>query len=137
MLYAYSWPTANAALVKLVVDVVGPTDLNDPSYSANPAYADLFFALVGPCVYLECPELYNETSPIIYTNSESQPTIGFYGNFDLLVPNSQMVLMEDRLSELGVSHQFVRYTGGHEWNWSEADRLHMRISITEFVNLHW
>ncbi|OXA47451.1 uncharacterized protein LOC110855666 isoform X2 [Folsomia candida] len=134
MLYSYS---RNVTDVKIIVSHVGPPDLTDPSYVGNPLYNGLFYNLVGPCLYAECPDLYNATSPLVYVNERSAKTIGFYGDFDLQVPSTQMPLLREKLGSFGVTNKFKVYQGGHGWNWSDADKEDLRVEITQFFNENW
>lgn len=136
MLYGYGWDRIEEN-IKAIVNIVGPVDLNDPSYSQNPLYSELFYDLVGPCAYSECPDLHNASSPVIYVTQNSTKTIGFYGSLDFLVPSTQMPIIRDKLDEFGVTNKFFVYEGGHHWNWSDEDREDMRVQITEFLNAHW
>lgn len=135
MLYSFSRDITND--VKVIVSHVGPVDLTDPSYVANPLYNGLFYNLVGPCLYAECPELYNVTSPIIYVDENSPKTIGFYGNLDLQVPSTQMPMLREKLDLFGIPNKFTLYQGGHGWNWSDEDKEDLRVQITQFFNQHW
>ncbi|OXA45226.1 uncharacterized protein LOC110857337 [Folsomia candida] len=135
MLYSYAYDR-EAQQVKVVVSHVGPTDFTHSSYTANPLFLDYFVNLVGPCRYTECPELYNVTSPATWVSEKSAKTIGFYGNRDLLIPNAQMPIIRDKLTEAGVTNKFTVYNAGHG-NWIGADLLDEMDQIVEFLRDNW
>lgn len=135
MLYSYLWDSQTKN-VKVVVDLVGPADLTDPAYTEDPIVSELFLALVGPCRYAECPDLYNATSPVTYVSADSAPTIGFYGNADPLVPISQVGLLKNKLDAYGVINNFTVYPGGHfDWAWEYTED--MILQMADFFNTHW
>jgi acetyl esterase/lipase len=135
MLYSYALDR-DAQQVKVVVSHVGPVDFTHPSYSANPFFATYFFNLVGPCRYSECPEMYSTVSPATWISEKSAKTIGFYGNVDLLIPNAQMPILRDKLTQAGVTNKFTVYNAGHG-NWVEADVLDEMAQIIDFFNEQW
>jgi len=112
MLWSYAFDLEND--VEMVASVVGPTNFTDPAYLEND---DLIlqelintFGVDTSTAYLE------EISPYHQATTTSPPTILFYGGQDPLIPTSQGVDMETKLSELGVTHQFTLYpNAGHGW----------------------
>ncbi len=112
MLWSYAFDTAND--VQMVASVVGPTNFTDPAYLENedPLLQEVIdtFGVDTTLPYLE------EISPYHQATSTSPPTILFYGGQDPLIPTSQGVDMDLKLSELGVTHQFTLYpNAGHGW----------------------
>ena len=108
MLWSYSYDTGND--VNMVGSIVGPTNFTDPAYEnlVNPAF--LFFG-VTPSV--DFAELY---SPFHQVEANSPPTILFYGGMDNLIPNSQGIEMDAKLTDIGVTHEFTFYPNeGHGW----------------------
>ena len=112
MLWSYTFDTEND--VQMVASVVGPTNFTDPAYteSENPFLLEIIntFGVNTSTAFLE------EISPYHQATTTSPPTILFYGGQDPLIPTSQGVDMETKLSELGVTHQFTLYpNAGHGW----------------------
>lgn len=112
MLWSYDYDTQNN--VNMVASIVGPTNLADPAYNNNPAFQiDLimqYFGVIPTTFFLE------NNSPLHQVVSTSPPTILFYGGLDPLIPNSQGVDMDAKLTELGVTHEFTFYPNeGHGW----------------------
>jgi len=110
MLWSYTRDTNND--VKMVASIVGPTNLADPEYTENPVY-DPLFNIFGDNLtdnYLQ------EVSPFHRATASSPPTILFYGGMDPLVPTSQGVDMDAKLTALNVTHEFTLYPNeGHGW----------------------
>jgi acetyl esterase/lipase len=112
MLWSYAFDTEDD--VKMVGSVVGPTNFTDPAYLENedPLLQEIIdtFGVDTSTAYLE------EISPYHQATATSPPTILFYGGQDPLIPTSQGVDMDTKLSELGVTHQFTLYpNAGHGW----------------------
>ncbi|WP_154857307.1 alpha/beta hydrolase [Cyclobacterium xiamenense] len=110
LLWSYTRDTEGS--VQLVCSVVGPTDLLDESYrtASDPSLRKML-DLFG-----EGEELLMAASPRQQVTSDAPPTLLFYGGQDPLVPNSQGMGLRDRLSELGVPHEFHFYPNeGHGW----------------------
>lgn len=108
MLWSYDYDTEDN--VNMVASIVGPTNLADSAYSSiiNPAF--LFFGEIPSTMFLE------NYSPLNQVKTTSAPTILFYGGMDTLIPNSQGIDMDTKLTELGVTHEFTFYANeGHGW----------------------
>ncbi|MFD2914653.1 alpha/beta hydrolase [Psychroserpens luteus] len=112
MLWSYAFDTNDD--VKMVASIVGPANFTDPAYLENedPLLQEIIdtFGIDTSTAYLE------EISPYHQATTTSPPTILFYGGQDPLIPTSQGVDMDLKLSELGVTHQFTLYpNAGHGW----------------------
>nr|WP_321227877.1 alpha/beta hydrolase [uncultured Psychroserpens sp.] len=112
MLWSYAFNTNDD--VKMVASIVGPANFTDPAYLENedPLLQEIIdtFGIDTSTAYLE------EISPYHQATTTSPPTILFYGGQDPLIPTSQGVDMDVKLSELGVTHQFTLYpNAGHGW----------------------
>ncbi|WP_298899710.1 alpha/beta hydrolase [uncultured Psychroserpens sp.] len=112
MLWSYAFDTEND--VKMVASIVGPTNFTDPAYlnNQNPVLQELIdvFGIDTSINFLE------EVSPYHQVTASAPPTALFYGGQDPLIPTSQGVDMETRLTSLGVTHQFTLYPdAGHGW----------------------
>jgi len=117
LLWSYVYDTQ--ANVNMVASIVGPTNLSDEAYLDNAdatiqGFIDLFGAeLVIP--FLE------NFSPYHKVTATAPPTILFYGGQDPLIPNSQGMDLSDRLTQLGVTHEFTFYPEeGHGWTGQNA-----------------
>lgn len=93
-----------------VLDMFGPCDLSSPKMQ------DLIMTLplLHGKTYAEAPALYYAASPINYMNHQTSPTFIVHGTTDIVVPYSQSVLLDQKLSNLGVYHKFLTFNGGHE-----------------------
>jgi acetyl esterase/lipase len=112
MLWSYAFDTGDD--VKMVASIVGPTNFTDPAYteSENP----FLLEIINTFGVDTSPEFLEEISPYHQATTTSPPTILFYGGQDPLIPTSQGVDMETKLSELGITHQFTLYpNAGHGW----------------------
>ncbi|OXA54326.1 uncharacterized protein LOC110849932 [Folsomia candida] len=134
MLYSYWWDRNNRD-VKVVVSHVGPVDFMDDGYCRNILLYPLIVPLIGPHPCAEFPEIWNQTSPINYIEEATPPTIGFYGNLDILVPFGQMPALQGRLESVGVANEFTRYQGGHN-GWPDTSIQDMYRKITDFLQVH-
>lgn len=112
LLWSYAYDTQ--ADVNMVASIVGPTNLADEAYlnTADPtiqAYIDL----LGAEVVIPVLESF---SPFHAVTNTAPPTALFYGGQDPLIPNSQGMDLSDRLTQLGVTHEFTFYPEeGHGW----------------------
>jgi len=112
LLWSYGFDTENN--IEMTCSIVGPTNFTDPAYlnNTNPEIQEALetYGINTTTAYLE------EISPYHQATTTSPPTILFYGALDPLVPTSQGVAMETKLTELGVIHEFTLYPNeGHGW----------------------
>ncbi|OUR97694.1 lipase [Flavobacteriales bacterium 33_180_T64] len=112
MLWSYAFDDNSD--VKMIASIVGPTNFTDSAYleNENPVLQEVIdtFGIDTSITFLE------EISPYHQATATSAPTILFYGGQDPLIPISQGVDMESKLSSLGVTHQFTLYpNAGHGW----------------------
>ncbi|EDP95737.1 alpha/beta hydrolase [Kordia algicida OT-1] len=117
LLWSYDYDTQ--ANVNMVASIVGPTNLADEAYLNNvdPAI-QAYIDLLGANVVIPFLENY---SPLNKVTASAPPTILFYGGQDPLIPNSQGMDLSDRLTQLGVTHQFTFYPQeGHGWTGQNA-----------------
>ncbi|WP_299128340.1 alpha/beta hydrolase [uncultured Winogradskyella sp.] len=129
LLWSYAYDTEEQ--VKMVCSIVGPTNFLDEAYlnSTDPAIQELI-GLFG-----EDTELLEETSPLFQVKTTSPPTQLFYGGQDPLIPTSQGVDLDAKLTELNVLHEFTLYeTEGHGW---VGDNLFdTSIKLKAFIETH-
>lgn len=118
MLQGYKYNTPVAA--KAIVDFFGPSDMvamyNNP---ALPGTAYIIAGVMGgtPATH---PELYQQSSPVNFINSQSPPTIILHGGADIVVRPSQSEAVSDRLTTAGVENEYVFYANGGHGDWSAA-----------------
>lgn len=93
-----------------VLDMFGPTDLTEPGMKDVVKTLPLF----GGKTYEQAPKLYKEASPINYININSAPTFIAHGTSDTVVPYSQSVALDQKLTQLGIDHEFISFNGGHD-----------------------
>jgi len=109
LLYAYKG--ISPVEVKLILNMVGPSDLLDPAYFANqehPQFAEhlsIISLLAG--VDLSAfdpsspPKELKDISPVYSIGALSPKTISAYGKKDMLVPYSNGITLDKRLKEIG------------------------------------
>ncbi len=131
MLWSYAFDIENN--VNMVGSIVGPTNFTDPAYleSENPVLLELIdtFGIDTSTTFLE------SVSPYHQVTTTSAPTILFYGGIDPLVPTSQGVDMEAKLTQFGVDNAFTLYPNdGHGWIGNNL--LDTTIKLKAFIELH-
>jgi len=102
--------------VKAIIDFFGPTDLtemyNNPTYPLVPI---LLSNVIGGTPTTQ-PMIYQISSPLNYVANQSPPTLILHGGVDNVVSPSQSVLLNNKLTLAGVTHQYLLYpTEGHGW----------------------
>lgn len=112
MLWSYAFDTETN--INMVCSIVGPTNFTDPAYLNNtdPELQILIdtFGIDVTTSFLE------EVSPLHQVTSTAPPSILFYGGMDPLVPTTQGTALDEKLTALGVTHQFTLYENeGHGW----------------------
>lgn len=118
--------------VKLVADVVGPTDFTDPYYIANPMLPLAMALLTDGSAYPPGTDLARALSPAWQASAQTSPTVMFYGNTDDLVPPSNAYTLDSVLTGFGVPHQLTLYPGGHG-GWAESDMGDMLGQISDWI----
>ncbi len=128
LLYAYTRKQVSPVEPVCVVELCGPTDLEDEYYyseenSISKAVGVEFFAGVisngiGYKIDLNDfdaarPAL-KKSSPINYINENTVPTIFGQGEQDEIVPYQNSVDLDKKLTEFGVEHTFISFpNSGH------------------------
>jgi len=120
--------------VKMVCDIVGPSDFTDPFFSEDPAFNILLSLLIDESAYPAGTNFVEEVSPAIRVSSMTSPSILFYGDADPLVPLTNGQRLQTALSNAGVTHSFTIYEGGHGDDWSETNILDLKSKISSFIN---
>ncbi len=131
--YDYVYDTEDR--VKMVCDIVGPTDFTDPFYTENPNFQVLLDALVDESAYPENSNITELLSPSLQVTENSSPTILFYGDEDPLVPLSNGEKLHTELSNHMVTNSFTVYSGGHG-DWSDSSNLDLQIQLSSFIKEH-
>lgn len=149
LLYAYS--RADTAPIKPVAAISnsGPTDFLDESFYINNDIGDvetmsLLFSWVGGVKFTYAersnPEVVSalkKYSPLYYVNSNSVPTIINHGNADTIVPYSNAVALDAKLTEYGVPHYFNTYNGGgHGLDSDEAAADRADEYMIQYINTY-
>tara|TARA_R110000851_G_scaffold81391_6_gene178806 strand:- start:23939 stop:24766 length:828 start_codon:yes stop_codon:yes gene_type:complete len=128
--YDYVYDTDDK--VKMVCDIVGPTDFTDPFYTENPNFQVLLNALVDESAYPQNSNIAELISPALQVTKSSSPTILFYGDKDPLVPLSNGEKLQTILSDNMISNSFTVYEGGHG-DWSQASNIDLQDQLTSFI----
>ncbi|WP_298496558.1 alpha/beta hydrolase [uncultured Algibacter sp.] len=130
LLWSYAFDTENQ--VNMVCSVVGPTNFTDPAYlDASPLVKPLIdlFGINPEVSFLE------EVSPYHQAKTTSPPTILFYGGQDPLIPTTQGTAMRDKLTSLGVTHEFTLYPdAGH--GWAGIELIDTWTKLKTFIQRH-
>ncbi len=123
MLYAYSRADTAAITPAAVANLSGPTDMYDSNYFVNNDLGtDNVLMLVsyatGKQITLDnfaaSKEEIDKVAPLYYVNADTVPTIICHGMKDTIVPYSNAVSLDARLTEFGVTHEFISYpNSGH------------------------
>ncbi len=123
MLYAYSKADTAAITPAAVANFSGPTDLNDKNYFIdNDLGTDNVLMLVsyatGRMITLENFEErkaeIDRVAPLYYVNEDTVPTIICHGMKDTVVPYSNAVSLDAKLTQYGITHDFISYpNSGH------------------------
>lgn len=110
----WSYDHDNENNISMVASIVGPTNFTDPAYlnSTNPELQDI----INLYSIDSTPGALEEVSPYHRVTTNAPPTILFYGGEDPLIPTSQGVALDEKLTELNVIHEFTFYPEeGHGW----------------------
>lgn len=119
--------------VKMVCDIVGPSDFTDPFYASDPAFNILLSLLIDESAYPAGTNFIEEVSPALRVSSMSSPSILFYGESDPLVPLTNGQRLQTALSNTGITHSFTIYEGGHGDDWSETNIEDLKSKISNFI----
>ena len=145
MLAAYSAndaklpPSTNvpAVAVRSVINLYGPVDLallyrtsNSPGF-VQPALV----AYIGGAPD-QCPDRFQELSPLTHITSAAPPTLTFLGTRDRLVSTEQAALLDAALSKANVPHETYLLPAndhGFDANWGGFGTQIARIKIKSFL----
>jgi acetyl esterase/lipase len=149
LLYAYS--KADTAPIKpvAVISNSGPTDFTDENFYINNALggpevlSDLFSKASGvrftyeQRASAEVQTALQKYSPLFYVNENTVPTIINHGDKDTIVPYSNAVNLDAKLTEMGVPHYFNTFVGGgHGLDDDKAASERANNQLFEYVNTY-
>lgn len=133
LMYDYVYDTDNQ--VKMVADIVGPTDFTDPFYINDPNFPVLMAVLVDENAYPPGTDFAAELSPALKVSGQSSPTLLFYGNNDPLVPLSNANTLNAALNDHEIDHTLTVYNGGHA-DWAPNDLENVKSQISSYINVY-
>lgn len=149
LLYAYS--KADTAPIKpvAVVSCAGPTDFTDESFYINNDIGDAetmatLFSWAGGKSFTyaeranaEIRSSLEAISPLNYVSANSVPTIINHGDKDTIVPYSNAVNLDAKLTEYGVPHHFNTYKNdGHGLGNDKATDDVAYTHLIEYINTY-
>lgn len=111
MLYSYKYDTARR--VKGVVNIVGPSNLDDSYYKNNLIFNFAMNYITDP---KNLPKNMTQSvfgSPVTWITKNAPPTISFYGSSDDLIPATQHSALEQGLNKYKIPQAKHVYDGGH------------------------
>lgn len=110
--YKYSAPVKP----KAIIDFFGPTDLVEMYTNPPTPLVPLLLNAVTGATPTTNNNLYTQSSPINFVTAQSPPTIILHGGADIVVPPSQSLFLNVKLSISGVIREYFVYpTEGHGW----------------------
>jgi len=144
MLYAYSKADTAAVTPAAVANFSGPTDLNDKNYFVNNDLGTenvlmLVSFATGKKITLDNFEDskadLDSASPLYYVNESTVPTIICHGMKDTTVPYSNAVALDEKLTEYGVTHDFISYpNSGHGLESDEEQAKYAEELMVKYFN---
>lgn len=131
MLYAYAYADACCVPVGFVCSESGPTDLTDDNFFApnnilgKEKVEMLFSYAIGKDYTYETRKAFAEEvkagSPLFHVNENTVPTILQHGSRDCIIPYSNAVSLDAKLTEYGVAHDFVTFPNSNHGLESDPD----------------
>ncbi len=123
MLYAYTRNKTSPIKISAIVELAGPSDLTNPGFYTNNDLGDGIYyiesLLTGKNI---TKDNLNENlsslqaiSPINYVTKDSPATLIAHGKVDKTVPFANSVALDEKLTSVGVKHDFVVFNNsGHD-----------------------
>lgn len=147
LLYAYSRAETAAITPAAVVSNSGPADLTDENFYINNAMGDeefvagLFSYASGKSFsYAEranAKEALEKVSPLFYVNENTVPTVINHGMKDSIVPYSNAVALDAKLTECGVTHVLNSYpSSDHDLGNDQANKEIANDLLIEYCNTY-
>lgn len=113
MLQAYKHN--NVLQPKGVVSFFGPVDLERLYVNSDESIPDQLKFIMNATLDAN-PNIFFESSPINFVNSNSAPTLMLHGDKDRIVPLEQAYMLQEKLEEKGIFNKLVIYPGqAHGW----------------------
>ncbi len=147
LLYAYSRAETAAITPAAVVSNSGPADLTDENFYINNAMGDeefvagLFSYASGKSFsYSEranAKEALEKVSPLFYVNENTVPTVINHGMKDSIVPYSNAVALDAKLTECGVTHVLNSYPNSdHDLGSDQTNKEIANDLLIEYCNTY-
>lgn len=100
---------------KGVVSFFGPVDLERLYVNSDESIPDQLKFIMNATLDAN-PNIFFESSPLNYVNSNSAPTLMLHGDQDRIVPVEQAYMLQSKLEEKRVFNKLVIYPGqAHGW----------------------
>ena len=96
--------------VKAVVNIYGPTNLNDDFIRKNANANQLIESLFGQAV-ADAGDLLDQASPGFYLDAKDPPTLILHGTIDDIVPVDQSDQLAKKLTDLQIPYAYDRLPG--------------------------
>ncbi len=147
LLYAYSRAATAPITPAAVVSNSGPADFTDENFYINNAIGDeefvaeLFSYASGESfTYAErasAEEALKKVSPLFYVNENTVPTVINHGMKDSIVPYSNAVSLDAKLTEYGVIHVLNSYPNSdHDLGSDKANKEIANDLLIEYCNTY-
>ena len=147
MLYAYSRAESAAIKPAAVVSNSGPADLTDENFYINNAMGDeevisLLFSYASgqKFEYAEresAKEALEKVSPLFYITKDTVPTVINHGMKDSVVPYSNAVSLDAKLTQYGVTHVLNSYPNSdHDLGSDKANKKIADSLLIEYCNTY-
>jgi acetyl esterase/lipase len=118
--------------VQAVVDMFGPTDLNEMAEGTNRGI-QIFQPVFCPATGCT-PEILDAASPTTYVSKDDPPFLFLHGEKDTLVPPSQSEILHEMLEEVKVPSQLVMVkNAGHGFTPSGGPISPTRDELTKML----
>lgn len=144
MLYAYSKADTAAILPAAVANFSGPTDMNDRNYFVNNDLGTenvlmLVSWATGKEITLDNFDSYkaeiDKIAPLHYVSKDTVPTIICHGMKDTIVPYSNAISLDAKMTEYGVTHELISYPdSGHGLESNEEQARYAEELMVKYLN---
>ena len=115
--------------IKAVVNIVGPSDLNDDGFKTYFDYEFVRKHLINPALVPEGISPIDFASPVFWVKKSDVPIIAFYGSNDFVVPISQKRALDSAFAKTNLPYQSFDFKGGHS-DWHSEENSKMVIAKT-------
>ena len=147
LLYAYSRAQNAAIKPAAVVSNSGPSDLTDEKFYINNAMGDeefvsLLFSYASGQKFEyadrnSAKAALEKVSPLFYVSENSVPTVINHGMKDSIVPYSNAVSLDAKLTQYGVTHVLNSYPNSdHDLGSDEANKKVANDLLIEYCNTY-